>query len=91
MEEHGLRYISHQKAPLERHSEMFSSSLTQHSLTAFGGAVAAAAVWSIWGGDIFPAEPDPKGNPEEWTREEMRRWLGAVRRLLLPFEVLANT
>ncbi|CAG9944449.1 unnamed protein product [Clonostachys rosea f. rosea IK726] len=50
---------------------------SKNMVLAFGGAVAAAAVWSIWGGDIFPAEPDPKGNPEEWTREEMRRWLGA--------------
>lgn len=45
---------------------------------AFGGTVVAAAVWSIWGGDIFPAEQDPKGNPEDWTREEMRRWLAVV-------------
>ena len=46
--------------------------------TAFSGAVAAAAAWSIFGGDMFPAEPDPKGNPEGWTREELRRWLAAV-------------
>lgn len=54
------------------------------TLLAFGGAVAAAAVWSIWGGDMFPAEPDPTGKPEDWTREDMRRWLSAVSRLLLP-------
>lgn len=45
---------------------------------AFGGAVAAAAVWSIWGGDMFPAEPDPTGKPDGWTRDDMRRWLAAV-------------
>lgn len=27
---------------------------------------------------MFPAAPDPKGNPETWTRDEMRRWLAAV-------------
>ncbi|CRK12852.1 hypothetical protein BN1723_018791 [Verticillium longisporum] len=26
---------------------------------------------------MFPAAADPTGNPEEWTREEMRRWLAA--------------
>ncbi|PNY28707.1 Uncharacterized protein TCAP_01368, partial [Tolypocladium capitatum] len=26
---------------------------------------------------MFPAEPDPKGDPETWTGEEMRRWLAA--------------
>ena len=52
-------------------------------MTAFSGVVAAAAAWTIWGGDMFPAEPDPTGNPEEWTKEEMRRWLSAVRELLL--------
>lgn len=33
----------------------------------------------MFGGDMFPAEADPKGDPENWTREEMRRWLAAVR------------
>ena len=33
---------------------------------------------------MFPREPDPKGGPETWTREEMRRWLAAVRVLLAP-------
>jgi hypothetical protein len=41
--------------------------------------VTAAAAWTIFGGDIFPAQDDPKGDPETWTREEMRRWLKAVR------------
>ncbi|KAI0011065.1 hypothetical protein F4779DRAFT_615920 [Xylariaceae sp. FL0662B] len=44
---------------------------------AFSGLVTAAVVWAMWGGDLFPAEADPKGNPEEWTRGELRRWLAA--------------
>ncbi|KAK2766724.1 hypothetical protein FQN54_006038 [Arachnomyces sp. PD_36] len=44
----------------------------------FAGAVAAAAAWSIFGGDMFPAEPDPTGKPEDWTAEELRRWLQAL-------------
>ncbi|KAI1284442.1 hypothetical protein F5Y07DRAFT_393412 [Xylaria sp. FL0933] len=47
---------------------------------AFSGLVTAAVVWSFWGGDIFPAQADPKGNPETWTREELRRWLAAFNR-----------
>lgn len=27
---------------------------------------------------MFPSGEDPKGKPEDWTREEMRRWLAAV-------------
>lgn len=46
--------------------------------TAFSALVTGAVAWSLWGGEIFPSEPDPTGNPEEWTREEMRRWLAAV-------------
>ncbi|PQK14484.1 hypothetical protein BB8028_0005g00150 [Beauveria bassiana] len=46
------------------------------SLAAFGGVVAAATAWML-AGDFFPADPDPKGDPETWTREEMRRWLEA--------------
>ncbi|KAL2760488.1 hypothetical protein ACRALDRAFT_2039115 [Sodiomyces alcalophilus JCM 7366] len=47
------------------------------SKATFGGLVTAVAVWAIYGGDMFPAEPDPSGDPENWTREEMRRWLTA--------------
>jgi hypothetical protein len=47
-------------------------------IIAFGGIIAAAAAWSIWGTDMFPSESDPTGNPEGWTTEEMRRWLNAV-------------
>jgi hypothetical protein len=57
---------------------------SKNMVIAFGGAVAAAAVWSIWGGDMFPSHTDPTGNPESWTREEMRRWLAA--RNLFPNE-----
>ncbi|PQE12270.1 STE24 endopeptidase protein [Rutstroemia sp. NJR-2017a BVV2] len=46
---------------------------------AFTGIVTAAAAWSIWGGDMFPKEADPTGDPETWSREELRRWLAAVR------------
>ncbi|KAM4066504.1 putative stress-responsive nuclear envelope protein [Hirsutella rhossiliensis] len=44
---------------------------------AFGGMIAAAAAWAIWGSDVFPPERDPTGDPETWTRGEMRRWLAA--------------
>nr|KMM72237.1 hypothetical protein CPAG_08534 [Coccidioides posadasii RMSCC 3488] len=27
---------------------------------------------------MFPPEPDPTGNPEFWTPEELKRWLRAV-------------
>lgn len=27
---------------------------------------------------MFPAQPDPTGDPNNWTREELRRWLAAV-------------
>ncbi|KAF2725628.1 hypothetical protein K431DRAFT_336130 [Polychaeton citri CBS 116435] len=42
----------------------------------FAGIVTAAAAWSIWGqGDMFPKEADPKGDPQEWTDDELLRWL----------------
>lgn len=50
---------------------------SKNTFLAFTGLVTGVAVWAIWGGDIIPAESDPKGNPEEWTKEEMRRWLHA--------------
>ncbi|KAL2215552.1 hypothetical protein M432DRAFT_642584 [Thermoascus aurantiacus ATCC 26904] len=53
-------------------------------LLGFAGIVTAAAAWGIWGGDMFPAEPDPTGNPENWTTEELKRWLR--NRSLLPNE-----
>jgi hypothetical protein len=27
---------------------------------------------------MFPQATDPKGDPDSWTEEEMRRWLNAV-------------
>jgi len=42
---------------------------------AFTGLVAASAAWSIFGNDIFPQQPDPTGDPENWTHEELTRWL----------------
>lgn len=57
-------------------------------LLAFGGLVTAVAVWAIYGGDMFPAGPDPTGNPEDWTREEMRRWLAAVFAALFSVSVI---
>ncbi|KAG5207986.1 STE24 endopeptidase [Trichophyton interdigitale] len=54
-------------------------------LQRFVGLVTAAAVWSIWGSEMFPAEADPTGvDPEYWTFDELRRWLRA--RGLLPNE-----
>ncbi|KAK4239644.1 hypothetical protein C8A03DRAFT_13984 [Achaetomium macrosporum] len=44
---------------------------------AFSGLVVGVAAWAIWGGDMFPSEADPKGDPETWTKEELRRWLAA--------------
>jgi len=55
------------------------ANLTSFSILAFAGLVTATAAWAIWGGDLFPADPDPRGEPETWTLEELRRWLAAVR------------
>lgn len=41
----------------------------------FAGMISAAAVWAIWGNDMFPAEQDPTGDPEDWTADELKRWL----------------
>ncbi|PTB69480.1 hypothetical protein BBK36DRAFT_1144 [Trichoderma citrinoviride] len=54
-----------------------SAMKSKNVLLAFGGVVVAAAAWSIFGGDMFPAQDDPKGDPETWTRDELRRWLKA--------------
>lgn len=50
---------------------------SKNAVLGFAGIVTAAAAWAIWGTDMFPAATDPTGNPEGWTREEMRRWLAA--------------
>lgn len=44
----------------------------------FAGLVTIAAFSTMFGGDMFPAEADPKGEPETWTMEELRRWLRRV-------------
>ena len=31
------------------------------SVVGFAGLIGMASLWSIWNGDTFPAEPDPKG------------------------------
>ncbi|GAB7357519.1 hypothetical protein MBLNU459_g0047t1 [Dothideomycetes sp. NU459] len=41
----------------------------------FAGVVTAVAAWSIFGGDMFPQEADPKGEPESWSEDELKRWL----------------
>lgn len=51
---------------------------SKNAVVAFAGLVAGAAMWTMFSGDIFPAESDPTGDPETWTREELRRWLAAV-------------
>ncbi|KAI1338973.1 hypothetical protein F5Y15DRAFT_384316 [Xylariaceae sp. FL0016] len=56
---------------------MDSAMRSKNSVLAFSGLVTAAVVWALWGGEIFPGQADPKGNPETWTREELRRWLAA--------------
>lgn len=50
---------------------------SKNTFLAFTGIVTAVAAWSIWGQDMFPREGDPTGDPEKWTREELRRWLAA--------------
>ncbi|KAF2429828.1 hypothetical protein EJ08DRAFT_634599 [Tothia fuscella] len=49
----------------------------------FAGIITAVAAWGIWGSDsMFPKEADPRGDPENWSQEELRRWLN--NRSLLP-------
>lgn len=50
---------------------------SKSAVLAFSGLVTAALAWSMWGGNIFPTDADPKGDPETWTREELRRFLAA--------------
>ncbi|KAL1869718.1 hypothetical protein VTK73DRAFT_2959 [Phialemonium thermophilum] len=50
---------------------------SKNMFLAFTGLVTGVALWAIYGGDMFPPDSDPKGDPETWTREEMRRWLAA--------------
>lgn len=48
----------------------------------FAAIVGAVAAWTIWGGDMFPKEADPSGDPKDWTDTELKRWLN--NRGLLP-------
>ncbi|KAJ5543211.1 hypothetical protein N7535_005640 [Penicillium sp. DV-2018c] len=50
----------------------------------FAGMVTAVAAYSILGNDVLPAQADPTGDPENWTVDELKRWLRA--RSLLPSE-----
>ena len=34
---------------------------SQNLFLGFAGLVTAISLWNIWGGDMFPAEKDPKG------------------------------
>ncbi|TKA65302.1 hypothetical protein B0A55_10027 [Friedmanniomyces simplex] len=43
----------------------------------FAGLVTAVAAWGIWGGDMFPQAEDPKGEPETWSEDDMKRWLNS--------------
>lgn len=52
--------------------------ISQNLFFGFAGLVSAATIWSIWGQDMFPKEEDPKGEPETWTEEQMKRWLNNV-------------
>lgn len=56
----------------------------------FAGVITAVAAWSIWGGDMFPKLEDPKGEPENWTEDEMKRWLDNARKLY-PTNIRAPT
>ena len=37
-----------------------------NSRAAFAGIVTAVSAWSIWGGEMFPAEKDPTGGEDGW-------------------------
>ncbi|KAJ5142914.1 uncharacterized protein N7515_001701 [Penicillium bovifimosum] len=57
---------------------------SKDSCIGFAGMVTAVAAYSILGSDVLPAQADPTGDPENWTVDEMKRWLRA--RGLLPSE-----
>ncbi|KAK8186145.1 hypothetical protein BC567DRAFT_215167 [Phyllosticta citribraziliensis] len=63
--------------PLDRLTHSRGAFLT------FAGIITATTAWMIWGnGDMFPREPDPTGDPEDWTTSALKRWLN--NRNLLP-------
>ncbi|KAJ1329733.1 hypothetical protein MN608_06469 [Microdochium nivale] len=51
---------------------------SKNAVIAFSAMVTGAVLWTMWGGDMFPRDSDPTGDPETWTRDELRRWLAAV-------------
>lgn len=53
--------------------------LVKNLVLAFAGVVTAVTAWSIWSGDMFPKQAEPTGEPENWTEDEMKRWLNNVR------------
>jgi hypothetical protein len=38
----------------------------------FAGLVTVASLWNLWGGDMFPAEGDPKGGMSGQFRSRAR-------------------
>lgn len=44
----------------------------------FAALITGVTMYSIWGQDMFPREEDPRGEPETWTADQMRRWLESV-------------
>ncbi|KAF6232020.1 hypothetical protein HO173_009857 [Letharia columbiana] len=54
---------------------------SRNAFFAFAGIVTAVSAWSIWGGEMFPGEKDPVGDPSKWADSELKRWL-EVRGLL---------
>jgi hypothetical protein len=40
----------------------------QNLFLGFAGIVTAVSMWNIWGGDMFPAEKDPKGGMSKQCR-----------------------
>lgn len=44
----------------------------------FAALITGVAAYSIWGQDMFPREQDPRGEPETWTADQLRKWLESV-------------
>ena len=55
-----------------------TDNVSQNLILAFAGIVTGVTLWSIWNGDIFPSATDPKGDPQDWTEEQMKAWLNKV-------------
>ncbi|KAF3152901.1 hypothetical protein TWF569_002720 [Orbilia oligospora] len=51
---------------------------SKNAVLAFGGIVALATAFTVFGsGDqpIFPKPDDPTGDPSTWSIDQLRRWL----------------